>query len=238
MPDNMRESPNRKQRNHSHEFFRNLSSITVARLGASIGSFIVFWLIAKKLGSNSLGIYSYLYAGYSIIQTLSSIGLQPFLIRESSKNAATSSRLLSNSLLLATFSSILGLVIFLIIFTLFRSDLRIVAILFGFSILPSVFITIYESFYITFGKGKTIAKLNLFENAIRIALVSWALSNGYSLESVILWFLLTRLFLCILYVLKKEPEFAFSIKLISKRSVVSVLKDVWLISSSHLVRTD
>ncbi|MFC1925768.1 flippase [Chloroflexota bacterium] len=95
-------------------YIRNLSWLVVAELAARGASFVAIILIARSLGKEQLGIYSFVMSLVFIFAALADLGISPIAIRELSRNKKKVSTYLSCGITLKLFLGIIACTLILL----------------------------------------------------------------------------------------------------------------------------
>jgi O-antigen/teichoic acid export membrane protein len=180
---------------------RNMASVTVLRIGLSALGFGLFWLLSHRLPAEQLGRFSVLMNTFFLLQALPLLGLQAPLIRTVAAQPEALAEQVSNALVFALPVAALiaaGLGAYGVSWA--EPGLMVPFLLLGLSILPTAWTLVAESALIGRESMHEVARVNLLEALGRLCGAWWAVSQGWGLGGVFLFFLLGRMASAIAYV--------------------------------------
>ncbi len=187
--------------------FKNFSMVFISDLVGRVLFFFLIFSIARLLGAEGLGYYSFVFAFVGLFVLFNDLGLSTLLVREVSRSHSSAQKYLSN---IISIKIILGVLTFaasaVAIFAAEDRPFIIYAVLLAslamfFSSMKDTFLSVFQSFErMTF-----IAAIRAIESFLIVAVSIAALLLGYGVLAV------TLVFLCI-YIL----TFAVSLVAVSR----------------------
>ncbi len=194
-----------------NSIFKNFSMVFISDLVGRVLFFFLILSIARFLGAEGLGYYSFIFAFIGLFVLFNDLGLSTLLVREVSRSHESAQKYLSNIL---SIKVILGVLTFIAsAITIFAVEGRpfiIYAVLLAsiamfFSSMKDTFLSVFQSFE----RMAFIAAIRAIESFLIVALSIAALLLGYGVIAV------TLVFLCI-YIL------TFAASLIAVRRIVKL----------------
>lgn len=207
---------------------------TLVRMGAS---FVLILLIARYLGASGMGEYSIILSLYWIFQKISTMGLEPIIIREVAKARDKAGYYLTAGVVIGIATSV--------VMSLIMSGFAHVA---GYSsgIITSCYIMsgavlfttvnlIFQSLFIAFEKAELSLYANIFTGIIRLTLSWAALASGFGVVTIMAVFVLSA-FAGMLINFVLTDRFILKCRFAYDRGItVWVLKTMPLFAGSQIV---
>ncbi|MBW2976321.1 flippase [Candidatus Woesearchaeota archaeon] len=216
--------------NTARRITTNFLSLAASEILSKIIQLIIFVYLARALGNEDFGIFSFGIAFALLIVIIADFGLSTFIIREISRNKKAASKYLSNSVVLKMFLSAITLVaacLFLSIMD-YSGEVKIVSYtMLLFAIIQS-FTDLYYSIFRAFEKMHYDALIKVLRMAILGGMVFYAIKAGYGVIAASLAFPLTEIIVFIITILlvysrfikiSFEFDYGFSKKLLKKSSL-------------------
>jgi O-antigen/teichoic acid export membrane protein len=189
---------------------KNTGTLFFATLVQMFTSFILTIFIARYLGSAGMGTFAIVYSLFMLFQKLATIGLEPVIIREVSKEKSRAKKYIFNVSLMVFVSSILMMIImvfFVIVLRYSREIILSTCIISGSLIITSLKMP-FRAVFIAFGKTKYIFYGNVVENIIKLSMSILLLHLGFGIPTLVIIVAispLASLFIYI-YILLKHGE--------------------------------
>ncbi len=190
-----------------NRIFKNFSMVFISDLVGRVLFFFLIISIARFLGAEGLGYYSFVFAFVGLFVLFNDLGLSTLLVREVSRSHSSAQRYLSNIL---SVKILLGVLTFaasaVAIFAAEDRPFIIYSVLLAslamfFSSMKDTFLSVFQSFE----RMKFIAAIRATESFLIVAFSIAALLSGYGVVAI------TLIFLCV-YVL----TFALSMAAVSR----------------------
>ena len=174
-------------------FLRNLSLMVVMRLVSAAMAFTLFWYIARVWGAERLGAFALLFAISVFCQQLPLLGLHIPLIREVATDAPLAATRNSTLALLALLVSlVVGILVVIMGMNLYPSDMHASFWLVGAAMLPTAWTAVAEAILTGQQRMHLIARVNLAESVLRVALSFAVIGAGMGLTALFAVFLACR----------------------------------------------
>lgn len=208
----------------------NFTSLITSEIISKIIQLIIFVYLARTLGKEDFGIFSFGIAFALLIVTIADFGLSTLLIREISRNKNAASKYVPNAVIVKILLSVITLIVAYLFLNImhYSPKLKIVAyIMLLFTIIQS-FTELYHSVFRAFERMYYDATIKVLRMCILIGMVFYAIKNNYGLIAASLSFPITELIVFAISVLvayKKfivasfEFDYKFSKKLLKKSSL-------------------
>lgn len=186
---------------------RNALFLFVARIANPAATVAVGLYIAKTVGVETFGQFSFILSYCFLFGVVFSLGLATMVSRDTAKAPDQRAQYFTHTSAIGLASGTAGLVLMLLggrFFPLSPGG-RDAMTIFSFSILPSILIFIWESLLVTFEKNPSIVAVQTVEAVVRIVGGYLLLYHGYGLTGLMTLFLVGRFLSAGLYywVLKK-----------------------------------
>ena len=204
----------------------NLLSILIGESISLILNFVVLVFIARKLGVNSFGLFSYLIALLAIISNLSNLGLGPIVFRELSKDFNNSNILFSGLLirLVLFFSGVILVNAFSHLINLTQGELFLLNILM-LNIILSAKVTNFREIltipYKTTHKMIIPVSLKIIDNLLLALTIFFFFNTSITLETFVIIYTFSNLPGFIILVYNLFRKFKFSVK---KKDIIWLIK--------------
>jgi len=209
-----------------NHIIRNSLLLFSARVVNPAVTLAVGLYIAKFLGVEPFGQFTFIMSYFFLFSIIFSLGLGTLISRDTAKTPDQACEYFCNASFIVILSSVVGLIMmfFLAHFFNLTQEGRDALYIINLSIFPSTLIFIWESLLITFEKNQYILTIQGIEGTIKIVLGYLVLSRGFGLIYLMTVFLISRYLSGILYyvVIKKllsplkiEINFAFVKRLLT-----------------------
>jgi len=181
-------------------YVRNFSWLSVAELAIRGSSFVAIILIARFLGAERLGIYSYVMSLVFIFAAFADFGMSPIIIRELARNKKELSNYLKCG---ATLKLFLGIIAFSLIMVTGRllgktGDVQILLVMASVWMVANSLTIFFSSIFQAFEKMHHVALVRVIEKFSFLIVLGAAFIVGPTLKGVIVIYILTALLgLCI-----------------------------------------
>jgi len=186
----------------------NMIAVILSKIVTPALNFILFAYIARVLGKDGLGVYSFVVTYCLIFQSLSTMGINLFVPRDVSRDPSQASKYLIHAGFIEIVASSCFIIIMLAIAYLMHhsQDTRLLVVVISFSLVPFSLSTVCESIFIAFQKAKFIAYVKIIEGLIRVSLSFSMLFLGYGVRELIMIITATSFvaLICNLYFLLKH----------------------------------
>lgn len=156
--------------NPSGRIFHNLLSVSFMRFASAGLSFVLFWLIARKLGTATLGGYTLVMSLFVLLQQLPLLGLHLKVIRDVAADPQDTAHLLANATLLASLVGVLlalGLGISGMQF--YQGEVSAAILFAAVALVPTGWINAMEAVVMGQQRMRLYAGVNLLEIVLRVA---------------------------------------------------------------------
>jgi O-antigen/teichoic acid export membrane protein len=167
---------------------KNTISMLVIRVLTPLTAFILFMFISRIRGTEDLGKYSVLIAFLQIVQFLPILGLQPYIVREVSKNRDLSEKFIANlSSFGAVFSLVVGAILYIVAILMgYPQDMLHAVLILSLVVIPNTIALIYESVLIGHERMDIIATVIVIENILKVAVSIFLILNGFGIGTLII----------------------------------------------------
>jgi len=174
--------------------FRNTALLVAFEIANPLMSLFLIGTLTRRLGAEGLGGYNLLLNFFFVVHAFTSLGLNPLITREVSRDRSAAGRFLCTS---ASFGLLVAAVAALVLVATIHAagyggDVRSAAWLVGGSLLPSIVILYSESILIAYEKIQFIVWLALGENLGKVLVGLWLLHRGYGVMALIASFTVFR----------------------------------------------
>jgi O-antigen/teichoic acid export membrane protein len=188
---------------------RNALFLFVARIANPAATVAVGLYIAKTVGVETFGQFSFILSYCFLFAVVFSLGLATMVSRDTAKAPEQRAEYFTNTSAIGLVSGTVGLVLMLLGSRFFQlsSGSRDALAIFSFSILPSILIFIWESLLVTFEKNPYIVAVQTIEAVAKIVGSYILLYKGYGLTSLMTLFLAGRFLSAGLYYLVLKMVF-------------------------------
>jgi O-antigen/teichoic acid export membrane protein len=186
-----------------NNIIKNSLLLFCARVVNPAATIAIGLYIAKFLGVEAFGQFTFILSYFFLFSIIFSLGLATLIGRDTAKTPDQACEYFCNASFIVVLSSGVGLIImfFLAHFFNLTQEGRDALYTITLSIFPSTLIFIWESLLITFEKNQYIMAIQGIEAVIKIALGYWVLSEGFGLIYLMTVFLVSRYLSGILYYL-------------------------------------
>jgi O-antigen/teichoic acid export membrane protein len=159
-----------------------LSSDTITRLG----TFLLYVLVGRYLGTQSFGRMSLALTLLAAFQVFASGGLRMLIIREVASDRSKTNSYLINGSFVVTILSLISLAALLLLNILFNysSATSEIIMLFGLGLLPFSLSTVCEAVFQAWERMEYIVLVNLPRNLLVVGFTFWLLLTGYGLKAI------------------------------------------------------
>lgn len=160
--------------------FGNIAKNTAAMLFATLlrmaSSFVLIIFVARYLGSEGMGKFSFLISIFWLFQTIASMGLQPYFVREVSKNKELSSKYLMHIAFLSLLAAILMSLVMIAFVHIAKYEMDICQATYfmGFGLLVNTINLVFHGMFIAHERAEFVLIGTTLENVSKL-LVGMAL---------------------------------------------------------------
>ena len=187
----------------------NFLSLVTSQVIARLIQLVIFVYLARSLGKEDFGIFSFGFAFALLFAMIVDFGLNLLLVREISRNKSLASRYLSNAMMIKIFLAIITLIfanLFLNIMN-YSQETKIVAyIMLAFALIQS-FTELYLSIFRAFERMYYDALIKALRTILLLAAIFYLIINGYGLIASSLAFLLTEIIILLISALVTYYKF-------------------------------
>lgn len=212
--------------------FRNIGMVFLSDLLGRVLYFFLIISIARFLGAEGLGFYSFVFAFVGLFVVFNDLGLSQLFVREVARKHSDASRYISNIL---TMKVLLGILTFaataIAIFLAEHRPFLVYAVLLAsvgmfFSSMKDSLLTVFQSFE----RMEFISAIRAIESALIVALSISALLLGYGILAITLVFLsiYALTFLASFFAVRREVHIHISFDFASWKKFLSLSAPFWL----------
>lgn len=208
------------------KIFKNSSYLILAQGFVKVISFIYTLYLAKILGVSEFGLFIVALSYFSLVSSISDLGISRFLIRETAREKVNLASLISNILLLRLIITTIFTLVFILVMINFdldimRANLSLIAVL---AIIPQAIGLTFDNIFIAFQKLSVSAIALIITTVSTIILGVFLISLGFGAMGAVMSLLLGQIFysLFLLFFAAKKG-IKFNIKL-EKKVLKQVLK--------------
>ena len=197
----------------------NFLSLAVSEVISKLLQLFIFIYLARALGKESFGVFSFAVAFSLLIVIIADFGLSTFLIREISRNKKAASKYLSNAFVSKIFLALITIAAAYAFLNVmgYSGEMRLVAyIMLSFAILQS-FTDLYYSIFRAFERMHYDAFIKVLRMLILVGIIFYAIRNNFNIITASLAFPITELVVFIITVILVytrfiKPGFGFDLK--------------------------
>jgi O-antigen/teichoic acid export membrane protein len=171
--------------NHQSRLSRNYISLALAHFTAKVISFVAAVVIARHLGADDFGVFTFSFAAITLAIVIFQAGLTPLVVREIARNRAAAPRYLTISLVVRAAGA---LTIALVAGGLYAATgspaalaAAIAAVALGFSSILASFTDVFQGFE----RMEFVAVVLVFNNLATLAFVVFAVAVGAGVVPII-----------------------------------------------------
>lgn len=205
--------------NAARRITTNFLSLAVSEIISKLLQLLVFIYLARVLGKESFGIFSFAVAFSLLIVIIADFGLSTFLIREISRNKKAASKYLSNAFISKIFLTLITIIAayFFLNVMDYSSEMKLVAyVMLSFGILQS-FTDLYYSIFRAFERMYYDAFIKILRMLILVGIIFYAIRNNFNIITASLAFPITELVVFIITIILVytrfiKPGFEFDFK--------------------------
>lgn len=209
------------------KIFKSSSYLILAQGFVKVISFIYTLYLAKVLGVSEFGLFIVALSYFSLVSSISDLGISRFLIKETAREKVNLSSLISNILLLRLIITAIFIGAFILLMVNFdqdinRANLSLIAIL---AIIPQAIGLTFDNIFIAFQKLSVSAIALIITTTSTVILGVFLISLGFGAMGAVMSLLLGQIFysLFLLFFAAKKG-IKFNIKL-EKKVLKQVLKE-------------
>lgn len=166
---------------------KNTSVLWSIRIIEPLINFLLVVTIARLLGAEGLGKYSFVLALQYIFQSIANLGMDPLVVREVSKDPSQLPKYFNNGIAISsTVSGLLIIVLNLFMYILgYDMETRLATLIISISFIPSTVTAFSESVFVAYEKMEYCAVLVLGETVLKAVLGVGMLKLGFGLIELI-----------------------------------------------------
>ncbi len=97
--------------NPINKIFKNISNYLIGQILYNLIGFIILIFVARYLGSEEYGKYSFIITFLFFFEVFSSLGINMIVVREISKNKTLTDKIISNGIILKTVLSVIAIIV-------------------------------------------------------------------------------------------------------------------------------
>ncbi len=167
--------------------FGNIAKNTAAMLFATLlrmaSSFVLVIFVARYLGSEGMGKFSFLISIFWLFQTIASMGLQPYFVREVSKNKSLSPKYLTHISFLSLLAALLMAFVMIVFVHVadYEADIRSATYLLGVGLLINTVNLVFHGMFIAHEKAEYVLISTTLENLGKLLTGMLLLFSGYGI---------------------------------------------------------
>jgi len=167
---------------------KNTSAIFFASLIRMVASFVLTVFVARHFGSVGMGTFAIVFSLFMLFLKLSTVGLEPVIIREVSKDKSQAKAYLFNGSLLTAVSSVIlsGIMIGFVYIAGYSDDIRMATCMIACGILITSITMMFRAVFIAFQKAEYFLYGNLAENIVKLSLGIFVLNLGFGIPTLVL----------------------------------------------------
>jgi len=167
---------------------KNTLALITSFLVQKILALLLIILIARKLGVENFGIYSFVFSFVLLFSAISDFGINSLVFRDIPQNKKKVRQILGSGIALKTITSLIT--IFLILFFVgligYKNELFLLIALASFSMIFDSFSELFRSVYLAFEKMELDFFYQLFSKGVLLALSFYVLFSGMGLTELII----------------------------------------------------
>jgi O-antigen/teichoic acid export membrane protein len=181
--------------NIARKIFSNFLSLTASEIVSKLLQLLVFVYLARELGKESFGVFSFGIAFALLVFIIADFGLSTLLIREISRNKKAASKYITNAFVIKIFLTIITLVVAFLFLNLlnYSQEVKLIAYtMLSFTILQS-FTDLYYSIFRAFERMHYDASIKILRMLILVTAIFFVIKNNFSLATASLAFPITEI---------------------------------------------
>lgn len=227
------------------KILKNITALYLAKFLSLFFGLILSIMIARILGDESFGQYSFIIAFTSIFAILSGLGYDMLIVKELARNKNKTNKYLGNVITIRFLLSIIIFISFIIITCIFKlpTEIKSILYLFGAYNFLIYFAKIFQAVFQAYEKMEYILFINIIIHSIRAASGIFILLNGFGLFILGLVFLFSGIFEVLLsfiicYKKFSRPKIEFNYKFMKKSLKVAIPIGLTSIFSIIFIKID
>jgi O-antigen/teichoic acid export membrane protein len=187
--------------NTAKTLVKNLSALSIAEILSKLLLFVLFVFVARYLGAESYGAYSFVFAFTGLFIVFSDFGMSSLIVRELSANKNETKRYLSNILPLKAVLSLITFSLIVIAANVigYPGEMRIYLYIAGFHIVLNAFTQIFMAIVRAHQRMEYEAAINVLGTALLFILCIFVIAFDYGLIGLFLAYLASSIFRLILF---------------------------------------
>lgn len=165
---------------------KNTAAMLFATLLRMASSFVLVIFVARYLGTEGMGKFSFLISLFWLFQTIASMGLQPFIVREVSREKSKSSVYLINSIYLSLLAAVLMAVVMagFVKISDYEQNLFIATLFMGGALLSNTVNLVFHALFVAHEKAEFVLYGTTFENIAKLALGVFFILQGHGIVTL------------------------------------------------------
>ncbi len=182
--------------NTSKTLVKNLSALSIAEILSKLLLFVLFVFVARYLGTESYGTYSFVFAFTGLFIVFSDFGVSSLVIRELSGNKDETKKYLSNILPLKAVLSLITFSLIVIAANVlgYPGEIRIYLYIAGLHIVLNAFTQIFMAIVRAHQRMEYEAAINVLGTVLLFILCIFVIAFDYGLIGLFLAFLASSIF--------------------------------------------
>lgn len=159
---------------------KNTAAMLFATLLRMASSFVLIIFVARYLGSEGMGKFSFLISIFWLFQTIASMGLQPYFVREVSRNKELSSKYLMHISFLSLLAAILMSLVMIAFVHIaeYEEDICRATFFLGSGLLINTINLVFHGMFIAHEKAEFVLIGTTLENLIKLSVGMLLLFSG------------------------------------------------------------
>jgi len=195
--------------NKLKRFRNNFLSLSFAQIIASILGSIIYFILARYLGPEKLGIYSLALSFGIIFSSLSNLGLDPLIVKDVSRNTTKATFYFSHAVILKLFGSTVCFIILFLVTAILKYDPEVqsAVLIFGISFFIKPLNITQNSIFRAYQKMTYSAMMNVARPIINISIILLMILLGLGVHSIVTSHIFTAailFFIFYFYITKKH----------------------------------
>lgn len=208
------------------KLLHNLGSVTTMRLLSAVLSFVLVTILARTWDLGSFGQFSTLFTFFLLLQQLPLMGLHIFVARQISASPAQVVKHAVNSLMFATLTSLLLVLVVGVLGGILYPKLTGPFWVLAFCCVPTAVTVVAESILVAQERMALIARVNIIENVLRLIVCIALVLARQNLISILLVFLMMRSIAAFIYYYELRKDNIWHFLLINYKQQLIYLRKV------------
>lgn len=188
---------------------KNTILLFIARIANPASTIAIGLYIAKSLGVEAFGHFSFILSYFFLFSVIFSLGLGTIITRDTAQKPDQTAKYFSGTSVIGIISGAAGLLIMFLAANFFNlpEEAKKALYILGLAIFSSILIFIWEALLITFEKNQYIIVVQSIESVVKLTFGFFILYEGYGIVLLMTIFMLTRYLSLLLYYLALKKVF-------------------------------